>query len=386
MSSQIILDQDQIKALDNIDEENRELPYEQWSENLTLIEQTLPNAFECTQQCYAGSWTGKDTWLRENVSKLLPIDLPFQNCEETHLDRYLKETMAHQISCQDPKMKSLLKMVKMSRYDHVLITWPKLRPELILPRKVALSDDGKPIMFQNEEKLIPMDIFNDPLTTKVVKWMSDKDHLDPLNSADKFIINSIKKFINKKTLAVFIHKDTQDACGVAAGLPHLHLVINRNHPGEAEEFLASHDYDLQLILKKVSKVSGDVTIQPVRHIVGLIGLLLNKPRLYLGSNENTLYSLTKAIKQGDITFQPLTAKDCLGEVDSLAKAFDKRLVEYNWSYESTQDSATVSTSGGNSTHESHSTPISISEDEGKDSDSDTIPYQIQTPDTKVGIH
>ena len=349
-------------------EECKAISYDNWSENLTLIEQTLPPAFECKQQCYAGSWTGKDTYLRENVSMLMTLDLPFQiDRKESHLERFLKDAMAHMLTAMNPQQKSLIRAVTSTTYDHVVIAWPKIRPELLIPRKVALSAGGQPIVFHNEPKLIPMDIFADPLTIKVVKWTSDRERLDKMDGSDRFVINSIKKYMNTRSVALFIHKEENNSCGVAAaGMPHVHVLVDRHREDKAVEICASHDEDLHVIRKKVLKANGDVTVQPVRNVIGFTGHLMNKPRLYLGSNDDRLHDLIKTLDQGDLAYLRVTEEACLGDVLDFVRPYDQRFEAYNWLDDSVEMEPTVLTASKR--------PLSISQDEDDD---DTLDYQIK---------
>ena len=58
--------------------------------------------------------------------------------------------------------------------------------------------------------------------------------------------------------------------------------------------------------------------------------MLAKPRLFLGTNNDTLLDIFKAVEGKKVSFLPISKEDCLGEVKEFTD-FDPRLLEYNWS-------------------------------------------------------
>ena len=290
---------------------------------------STPSAFECQNIEFTTSWSHKDSELRIQIQCLEEIDLPDSNKKfEGQFSKFLKDTMSSLVTAEKAVDKKMLRKALKRKYDHIIMAWGSIRPELFMPRKQGLTVDQKPITFQGEPKIVTMKIFEELRQNKVLCWKSVGEKLDKLEPGPKYICNIVKTYVNNRECALVIHKDQERECGEVGMQPHLHCIIIRSL--ENEDSCPSTDEELKHINKKVSKAGGTVTVQPIRSIFGFVDKMLAKPRLFLGTNNDTLLDIFKAVEGKKVSFLPISEEDCLGEVKEFTD-FDPRLLEYNWS-------------------------------------------------------
>ena len=239
-------------------------------------------------------------------------------------ERFLKETMSRLISADCSKYKKIVKNVSKLSFDHVFIGWSKLRPEMFQPKTFVLNVKNEKILHEGNEMLRKMDIFTDPQNLIVVQWSTEYDFYQSLDTPTKKICDILKKFVNKNKCAIIIHRDPVNPCQNLSVMPHLHLIVKR------EGKKTKYDGHLMEIGKKLSNENGLMIINEVLSLFGLIGKMLVKPRLYLGSNDLLLKEAVEGVSLGKISFLPVKESDCLGRNEEMKCLYDERLKEYNW--------------------------------------------------------
>ena len=103
------------------------------------------------------------------------IDLPESNKRfEGQLSKFLKDTILSLVTAEKAVDKKMLRKALKRNYDHIIMAWGYIRPELLMLRKQGMTADHKVITFQGEPKQVTMNIFEELRQNKVLKWMTRK--------------------------------------------------------------------------------------------------------------------------------------------------------------------------------------------------------------------
>ena len=148
--------------------------------------------------------------------------------DQKNFDRFLQDTVSILVLSDSSTNKKLINRILKATYDHVAIGWPSIRPEIFMPWKVTCTTENKLISFNEEPRLIEMDIIDDPMNITGTKFMTEQDRLNSLEPQQRYLINLIKAFVNSWECALIIHRDILYECSQMYIMPHLHIIVKRH--------------------------------------------------------------------------------------------------------------------------------------------------------------
>lgn len=210
-------------------------------------------------------------------------------------------------------------------YYTFVIRYNGIYPLQYIPQHGIYDNKGKPVMSSYGTKTIKTEEGTQETVyqKKVERWTTKMDTLNGMDPASRAVCNSLKAFLTKSGVGVFYHNAAVDSCAKFGG-PHLHVVVHSERSASgAWRSLYSHT-NFRTLKKRVTEGGGYLRSQAVRNLDGLMYYLTQAPRVFMGTNDSSIYMSAKRVRSptADTLLNLPPIQECLdadaNEIDEIS--------------------------------------------------------------------